>query len=137
MAELFYGYDTYVSESVIEHKGQKYDPGTLSYVVVNKDKGDRKSIIWCSVIAFFSLIAIFSWGWVTFGLITLLLSSAFGGYLYYQQKQGKGLYFISVAFQTSYTGNNDVFTVAVFDEVKARELESALYKAKEINLQNS
>jgi hypothetical protein len=136
MPVLFQGYDTYVSEELIEHKGQKYDPSTLSYVVVTKDKGDRKSIIWCSVIAFFSLIAIFAWGWTTIGLIALLLSGAFGGWLIYQDKQDKVLHFVTVAFQTSYTGSGDLFTLSVFGEKKAREIENALGKSKELNLKN-
>jgi len=131
MAALFQGSNTYVSSEVVEHDGQRYDPKTLIRVSVDKDKTALKGIIWGGVFAFIGFICLLN-GWVIFGLILFLGGGGWAAWSFYDNQDERVDSFVAVSFSGGrHTGKPDVFIARVKGFIKAKELEKALWLAKE------
>jgi hypothetical protein len=128
---LFKGFNTFVSDEVVEHNGQSYDPKTLIRVVTDKDNASLKGMIWGSIIAIIGLICLFS-GWVIFGLIVFVCGGGWAAFNYYQYQDERADSFVTASFSGGrHTGSPDVFVAPIRGFNKAKELEKALWQAKE------
>lgn len=132
MEILFQGSNTFVSPEAVEHDGRNYDPKHLIDVYAKKDSGYRKGIIWGTIFVFVS-ISCFTSYWTTFGLILLLLGGGLIGWNYYQIQDERATTFVCVSFSGGrHTGEPDAFVAIVNSYIEAMELQSALWKAKEL-----